>query len=343
MAAPPAWFRAVLASSAAPAAATRAIGYRGRPTGRIAAWPEAEAAAARAWAQVRVAAGLALGMAGAMALLGGLAAARLLAPAGRIVRGLREIEAGDGASPMPRFGAREFDRIAAAFNAMAARLSEARAERAALTRRLFQVQEEERQALARDLHDEFGQCLTATRALADSIAADAAGDRPNLCADARAIVTIAARMMEILRGALARLEPPDLAELGLEGSLRSLVAGWRGQARPAPDFHIDVKGDLAGMSLSASANLYRIAQEFLTNAVRHGRPSRIFVRILRADDGLRPVTLVVDDDGGGGSRVPAPGRGLLGIQARVAALGGSLSIIPTGSGIRACAVVPTLG
>ncbi|HEV7440037.1 MAG TPA: histidine kinase [Methylobacterium sp.] len=343
MAAAPAWFRVLLASGAAPTAATRAIAYRGRPIGHVAAWPEAEAAAGRAWGQVRVAAGLALGMAGAMALLGGLAAARLLAPAGRIVRGLREIEAGDGASRMPRFGAREFDGIAAAFNAMAERLSEARAERAALTGRLFQVQEEERRALARDLHDEFGQCLTATGALADSIAADAAGDRPGLCADARAIGAIAARMMETLRGALARLEPPDLAELGLEGSLRGLVAGWRGQARPAPDFHIDVTGDLAGLPLSASASLYRIAQEFLTNAVRHGRPSRVFVRVLRADDGLRPVTLIVDDDGGGGPLPAILGRGLLGIRARVAALGGSLSITPTGSGIRACAVVPTLG
>jgi signal transduction histidine kinase len=67
------------------------------------------------------------------------------------------------------------------------------------------------------------------------------------------------------------------------------------------------------------------------------------VRVLRADGGLRPVTLIVDDDGGGGPLPAILGRGLLGIRARVAALGGSLSITPTGSGIRACAVVPTLG
>ncbi len=93
-----------------------------------------------------------------------------------------------------------------------------------------------------------------------------------------------------------------------------------------------------------SASLYRIAQELLTNALRHGRPSRVFLRLHRSEAGARTVTLTLDDDGGGEVSRTAPdtGRGLVGIRARLAALGGSLSLTDTGSGIRACASAPTL-
>jgi signal transduction histidine kinase len=278
-------------------------------------------------------------MAGAAMLLVGLAAGRLLAPAGRIVEGLRALEAGRAGARLPAFRSGEFDRIAAAFNAMAERLARTEAERRALTLRLFQVQEEERRALARDLHDEFGQCLTATGALAEAVAAGAE-DRPDLRADALAIGRTAARMMEALRGALARLEPPEIEDLGLEGSLRALVAGWTAKGRPT-EFHIDVAGDLADLPPATAVSLYRIAQEFLTNAVRHGRPGRVFVRVRRGQAD-RSVTLVVDDDGGGdaGRAAASPGRGLLGVRERLAALGGSLSLTGTGSGLRACAIVP---
>ncbi|ACL62001.1 sensor histidine kinase [Methylobacterium nodulans] len=339
----PGWFRAAVPAGSGPPA-MRSIVYRGRVIGVATAWPEAAASAGRAWRQVRDLAGIAAGMVGATMLLIGLAAGRLLAPAGRIVDGLRALEAGHAGARLPAFTVREFDRIAAAFNTMAERLARTEAERRSLTLRLFQVQEEERRALARDLHDEFGQCLTATGALAETIAAEAADGRPDLRADALAIGRNAARMMETLRGALARLEPPEIEELGLEGSLRALVAGWGAGGRPGTEFHIDVVGDLADVPPPTALSLYRIAQEFLTNAVRHGRPGRVFLRVLRAPGDGRSVTLVVDDDGGGdaGRLRTAPGRGLLGVRERIAALGGRVSITGTGTGIRACAVVPML-
>ncbi|MFE1599863.1 histidine kinase [Methylobacterium sp. ID0610] len=335
----PAWFRAAFPAGVG-ATSARAIAYRGRKIGTVMAWPEPDASAARAWRQVRTLAGTAAGLAGAMMLLIGLAASRLLAPAGRIVEGLRALEAGRAGARLPAFRIGEFDRIAAAFNAMAERLARTEAERRALTLQLFQVQEEERRALARDLHDEFGQCLTATGALADAVAAGA-DERPDLRADALAIGRNAARMMETLRGALARLEPPEIEDLGLEGSLRALVAGWTAKGRPT-EFHIDVAGDLTDLPPATAVSLYRIAQEFLTNAVRHGRPGRVFVRVRRAAGAGGGVTLVVDDDGGGdaGRACTSPGRGLLGVRERLAALGGSLSLAGTGSGLRACAVIP---
>ena len=210
-------------------------------------------------------------------------------------------------------------------------------------RRFVSVQEEERQALARDLHDAFGQCLAAVGARAAAIELSIPRDREDLREDVRGIEAVVATMRESLRGALARLELPDLAEVGPVDALRSFVGDWRSQFKGGPVLHFDAAGDFTGVPPSTSASLYRVAQELVTNAVRHGRPSRIFLRLERSGTGLRATTLTVDDDGGGDvSCTAAPaGRGLTGIRARLAALDGTLSLVGTGSGIRACATIPT--
>ncbi|MFJ7438182.1 sensor histidine kinase [Methylorubrum thiocyanatum] len=341
----PAWLAGALAAETGATPVIRDIVYRGRSLGSVAAWPDPVAAAGRAWRQVRFASGLALSLAGTTAILGWLAAARLVAPAARIVQGVDGFEAGRTPSPLPRFRAAEFDRIATAFNALAGRLSRIEDERTDLMRRLVQVQEEERQSLARDLHDAFGQCLAAAGALAAAIEAGAPEERADLRADAAGIEAVVGAMRESLRGALAQLELPDLAGIGLGEGLRGLVSDWQARLRTGPSLHLDVMGDWAGLSPQVSASLYRIAQELLTNALRHGRPSRIFLRLQRIETGRRPITLVVDDDGGGDPAhiAGASGRGLAGIRARLAALGGALSLTGNGSGLRACATVPTRG
>lgn len=339
----PTWFRQALVWEAAAAPTIRAIVYRERTIGTVTAWPDPMASAARLWRRMRLAGGLALGVAAAALLLNWLTVTRLVAPVGRIVHGLENLDTAGTRPPLPRFAATEFDRIARACNALADRLADTEAERAGLMQRLVTVQEEERQALARDLHDAFGQCLAAAGARAAAIELAAPPERDDLREDAQGIEAIIATMRESLRGALARLELPDLAEAGLEEALRGLVADWRGQLRSGPTLHLDITGDLTGMPGNVAASLYRIAQELLTNALRHGRPSRIFVRLGRSEAGPRTVTLTLDDDGGGDvSRTAShTGRGLVGIRARLAALGGSLSLTGTGSGIRACASVPT--
>jgi signal transduction histidine kinase len=245
---------------------------------------------------------------------------------------------------LPPFRTAEFSHIARAVNDLASRLARTTAERLALTKRLFQVQEEERRALARDLHDEFGQCLTATAALAAAIEAGAATDRPDLADDARAIARVTSQMMTTLRGALARLRSQDLDELGLEASLAQLVAGWNTRTAPGAVFHLDVAGNLATVPGEAAVNVYRIAQECLTNAARHGKPRDVRLRIERVEVGDEAVALTVEDDGGGDpSRINATsGHGILGIRERIAALGGSLSIGQAARGVRIAAIIPLI-
>ncbi|SFL50170.1 sensor histidine kinase [Methylorubrum salsuginis] len=333
----PGWLR-VLVAPGAESAMERTILYRGRTIGQVAAWPDREAAAARLWREVRLSGCVALVLTAAAAGLGWIATLRLVAPAARIVRGLERLDAGAPTS-LPRFAVAEFDRIAQACNRLADRLGAAEAERGDLLRRLVAVQEEERQGLARDLHDAFGQCLAAAGARAAAIEAAAPADRDDLREDARGIEAVVATMRESLRGALARLELPDLAETGLFAALHDLVAQWQDHVRGGPVLHLDAPDGRFEGSPEASASLYRIAQELLTNALRHGRPSRVFVRLETATGA---TVLTVDDDGGGDAAraLTAPGRGLTGIRARLAALGGSLSLTGTGNGLRARATVP---
>ncbi|AMB47051.1 histidine kinase [Methylobacterium sp. AMS5] len=356
-AAPPAWFDAAYAALFGPSLpVNRTVTLHRRDAGQVIAVADHGAAARQAWRVVSVALGVAAAMAAGIGLLATLVIGHALMPAERIVRSLRRMERGAYDLRLPAFRAQEFALIARAVNDLTQRLAENTAQRAALTRRLFQVQEEERRALARDLHDEFGQCLTAASALAAAIAAGTAEDRSDIAEDARAISGITERMMSTLRSTLARLRPPDLDEVGLERCLDHLVATWnaRGVARAAartsapaletiPAFRLDIVGNLSHVPTQAALSLYRVAQECLTNAVRHGRPSEVRLRV-EGDDPARGLALSVEDDGGGAPECleARPGYGLVGIRERVAALGGSLSIErPAGGiGVRVAAIIP---
>ena len=341
-AAAPAWFsRAFTAWFGAPPRISRFMTVRQQDAGVVTAQADSQAAVRLAWREASVVLRVATLMVFAIVLLGAVALGHLLAPTQSIVAGLRQLERGDYGASLPTFGAAEFGLIARAVDDLARRLAQATEERIALTKRLFEVQEEERRALARDLHDEFGQNLTAATAFAAAIEAGAQ-DRPDLAEDARAISRLTRGMRAALRQALARLRAQELEELGLEASLARLVAGWNAQGERGPAFRLDVSGDLAGLPGGVAIGVYRVAQECLTNAARHGRPSEVRLRVVRsaaADGGL---ALSVEDDGGGrASHVLAePGSGVLGMRERVAALGGNLRIAEAPRGVRVEAYIP---
>ena len=248
---------------------------------------------------------------------------------------------GDYRRRLAPFRAREFALIGRAVNDLAGRLERARAERIALTRRLIEVRDDERKQMARELHDEFGQCLTATAALAGAIEAGARG-RPDLVQDARAIGSVARRMMTSLRGALAQLRNPIAEELGLEASLAQLVAGWNALDAPRTAVRLDVEADLGGVPDDIASNVYRIAQECLTNAIRHGAPSEVRVCVGWIAERAGAISLTVEDDGGGDAKrvVAAAGRGITGMRERVEAFGGDLMICGAARGVRVAATIP---
>jgi len=215
-----------------------------------------------------------------------------------------------------------------------------------LAQQLIQLQEQERQHLARELHDELGQCFVAIKVDAASIAQDTHERLPAAHASARAIVQTADHLHDVVRGMLNRLRPTGLDDLGLAACLQVLVESWSQRHGIACTFAAE--GTLDGLDEATNITLYRTVQESLTNIARHAHASRAIVTVRRSEAGLSEphcITLKIEDDGSG---LPASGTrsglGVLGMSERVNALGGRLSLAEAPSGgTRVEAVLPVPG
>jgi two-component system sensor histidine kinase UhpB len=302
-----------------------------------------DAALRRAWREISTVVQFAIMMAGAIAFLAAVMIGHALMPARAIIDALRKLEGGELALKLNKFKSTEFNHISNAVNRLAATLHQNNSERLALTNRLFQVQEDERRSIARDLHDEFGQALAATAALATVIEAGAPADRPDIAKDARSITKAQKRMMDALRTTLVRLRSQSIEELGLEASLRQLINDFNAQSNSGTVYKLHMSGRIATLPKCIAVDLYRIAQECLTNASKHGRPTEVSVRLEHVAETAPHVALTIEDDGGGdASKIrTGSGHGILGIRERLAGIGGALSIGNAPRGLRILAVVPT--
>ncbi len=343
--APPRWFAAALPMLlGSHAAVVQPISARAATAGTVSALPNPDAANALAWKRILDSIDVALLMAIAIAVLASLAIARTLAPARSIVDALTRMAHGQYRTSLPPFRSMELAMIGRAVSDLGDRLAHATEQRAVLTRRLLDVRNDERRALARELHDEFGQNLSAILAFASAIESTGARDQDKSRAaeDARMISQATHRIMACLRDTLNRLRHPPAEELGLEASLISLVDSWRSQDVARPMIQLDLQGDLADVRGTVATTAYRVAQECLTNALRHSAARQILVRIERRTGPENALLICVEDDGGGdAARVAqSAGLGLTGIRERVATAGGSLSIARAARGLSVAATIP---
>lgn len=341
--APPAWFvdaYAVILGAHQPV--ERPLTVRDRSAGIITVSVQPEAALRLAWQRLSALLGIALAMAGGIAVLAALMIGYSLLPVRAIIDGLRDLQQGNLTRRLPSFPTGEFNHIAEAVNQLAENLESTRGTRQALMVRLFQVQEDERRAIARDLHDEFGQCLTATAALAAIIERRTREHDPDVATDAARIAQVQKRMMLSLRSTLKRLRSQNIEEIGLEASLRQLVTDHTDQARLGTVFRLEFFGQIAGLPTHVATDVYRIAQECITNAIKHGQPSEVHLRLERLQTHEDVIALTVEDDGTAdlGSDDRHTGYGILGIKERLEPYGGSLTLRPSARGMHVAAVIP---
>lgn len=255
---------------------------------------------------------------------------RALRPAQIIVSGLKKLQSGDLSFRLPDFELAEWHMTRTAINALAASQQALIAERKQLTAQLLSVQEEERRFLARELHDELGQCLASINALTASMTQTAEQYCPDLVDEITCVSHINNHMMTSVQAILVRLRPADLDELGLALSLNSLISEWNQQS-PHIRFQLVIKGDLHPLQKPLPITLFRLIQESLTNINKHSsaKSAQINVEVTNY-----LITLIVDDDGDIGS-LPFPttsGFGFLGMRERVYPLGGTLMMTKNQSG-----------
>jgi signal transduction histidine kinase len=217
------------------------------------------------------------------------------------------------------------DRGAATFRWFIRDVTELRrveAERAELLRRLVTAQEDERRRVAREMHDSFGQLVTAL-SLSVRAARDAAGLPPPADARLTEVQRIADQLGRAAHEMAVQLRPSALDDLGLHAALAQYVAGWSARAGVEIDYEASA---IASERLPAEVEttVYRVVQEALTNVARHANARRVSVVISR--HGGR-ATVVVEDDGAGFDPEQVTGRlGLVGMRERVALVGGSLDV-----------------
>lgn len=250
------------------------------------------------------------------------------------------IQSGDTAAAraMPTMPIGELEQIAAALRSLGQALDAAQAERRLLGHKVQSLQEEERMRLARELHDEFGQRLTAIRVDAAWLA-QRLKDLPDALPVVQGMGEQCAAIQSDVRGLLARLQPlagagdgqapvtvATLAEL-----LSELADGWRRSGSGALQVGVAVEADASRpMPRDLALALYRISQEALTNVARHAQASAAHVR-LHWPAGSDAIEWSVSDDGIGlpdGDAAMRRGNGLAGIKERVWAFGGDVTLRP---------------
>ncbi|MEU6413517.1 histidine kinase [Microbispora sp. NPDC046933] len=211
-------------------------------------------------------------------------------------------------------------------------------------RELDQVKLLMREQLARDLHDTVAHHVSAMAIRAQAGLATAAA-RPDAAAEAlRVIEAEAARALDEMRAIVRVLRRDRPAELTPGRRITDLerLASRGGSHHPAVE--VEISGDLDGLSPSVESAVYRIAQEAVTNAVRHARrATRVEVRVAADETAVR---LCVRDDGDGGSTRPAasPGYGIIGMSERANLLGGTCVAGPDRDrGWTVTAVLPRAG
>ncbi|MFM7227933.1 MAG: HAMP domain-containing protein [Betaproteobacteria bacterium] len=261
---------------------------------------------------------------------------RWLAPLERVERGLREIEQGDHHVRLPPLKGKEAGEMGRAFNRMAQavedniQVRQASAEAQArldaqreFTTLLHARIEEERAAIARELHDELGQSLTAIRSIAKSMMQHPVVAGGPLERHASMLFDTAGKTSDAMRRLIPRLRPIQLEGMGLIDAIRDLLTETQ-QNHPEVRFELSVAEEgLPTLDDQLELSAYRIVQEAVTNIVRHSGASRATVTLAVEH---RVLKLAVADNGKGAESMQREGHyGVRGMQERAEAFGGDIA------------------
>jgi two-component system sensor histidine kinase TtrS len=202
-----------------------------------------------------------------------------------------------------------------------------------LIQKSLAIQEGERRHLARELHDELGQCITAIQADAKIISERAPACDSRVVTSATAIEQVASHIYEVVHSMMQRLRPGMLDDLGLVDTLKEAVDAWRAR-QPGTKYELVLDGELSDLGEEINITLYRIVQECLTNIAKHARAHHVTIALSALDavpdaessgEGRHGVRLVIRDDGVGMDTASrGTGLGLIGIRERVEGFNGHL-------------------
>jgi signal transduction histidine kinase len=317
----PDWFVRLLAIPESRAAFPVTI--EGRQVGDIVVAPDMSADIHEKWIGF-----LAIACSGiALMLLTGaiahFAARSVLGPLQSLGDGLTRMRSGDYEQPIAPAGPPEIRKSAREANELARTLNRLSQDNRSLLRRIVSLQDDERQDMARELHDELGPLLFGIRANTVALLESIPPDEAKSSNAAEGILQSVETLQQANRRILDRLRPLYIQELGLERSIQTLLQNAKTQAA---DLKVTSQIDTALNDVDGllSQTIYRVIQEAVTNVLRHARANTMHV-VAGIDD--REVIVEVSDDGIGFPADRMFGRGLTGMLERARALSGTLELL----------------
>ncbi len=323
---PPRWFVRLMTNISPLSYVSRTVVFRGMPVGQLVITPDPSYEIEETWDDTKDLLVLVFIFFISVNLLVYFAIGKALKPVNRILTALTDLENGKLDTRLSDFELPELASIGKKFNGMAEKLELSIKRNLGLSRQIIGLEEVERKSLARDLHDEIGQSITAIHVDAQAILNIKEINKTSIASlrvSAQAILGVTKNMMGITHQILDRLRPDAIDKLGLKTALDDLLSTWKSKLGGAV-CTLNISGDLVGFSETISITAYRIVQESLTNIARYANAKKVYVGILQEENTL---VLMVEDDGDGfDSTASNDGYGLTGMRERVEGLGGEFEL-----------------
>lgn len=339
----PDWFVRVMTNIAPMIQTTRLVIFGGQPVGRLIITPDPSYEIEEIWDDTKGLLALVFVFFVAVNVMVYWAIESALKPVNRILAALNGLEEGKLDTRLPSFELPELASIGEKFNGMAETLEQSIKRNLGLSRQIIGLEEAERKTLARDLHDEIGQSITAIHVDAQAILNIKDINTFNfekLRVSAQAIVSVTKKMMGITHQILNRLRPETIDKLGLKDALEDLVTSW-GPKLNGAECSINIAGDFKTLPETLAITAYRVVQESLTNIARYADAKKISVGVFEEANTL---VLMIEDDGNGFEHSEVEkGFGLLGMRERIEGLGGEFELdSAVGMGTRIVVRLPVL-
>ena len=245
-----------------------------------------------------------------------------LKPINSIIEGFQKLEDENYKARISKTNIKELDIIGLKFNEMVKKLREGNTKIHKLSQDLINSQEYEKKELARNLHDELGQSLTAIQAEAASIKRNKKEESRILALES--IITISKNMMLSTRELIKKLSLGILEEMGLEIAITDLVNNWsKRYPRKTLNYFYDKRLDNL-IPISFEARIYRIIQEALTNIAKHSNPKNVNIS-LKLKKNMKYLEIKIFNDGVKSKLKNTGGIGLLGMVERVNQMSGTIN------------------
>ena len=321
---PPAWFINIIESLSDEIFFSKInLEQRGELTGYILIKPEPIFEYSEIWQQIKVGLWIIVSFLVLINFVVLLLFSHMIKPINKIIEGFEKLEAGNFKSKISKSNILELDIIGKKFNSMIDNLRKSNNKIHKLSQNLIDVQEQEKSELARDLHDELGQSLTALQAEAASISKTT--KKKSRDEAIFNVIKLSKNMMLSTREIIKKLNLGLIEDLGFESALIELFENWKRRFKGVTfEYSIDKKA-IKKITKKRAAHLYRIFQEALTNIAKHSSPKKIQISV-KYTDKIDRTKILISNDGFSNDSSNQDGLGLIGIAERVDQIKGTLEI-----------------